>query len=1858
MAKNFKTAILITGDAKGGVRAVKATQAQIESLDKSVNKSSKSMAIQRKAVKVSQNAINGYGREVKAALGIISGAALAREALKLADASKQMEARLRLATDSQLEFAKAQQAIVDISRNTFTSLETNTTLYARMAIATKDLNIEQETLFKAAESLQNSFRVYGTTTEEAASATLQLTQALAKGKLDGDEFRSVMENAPLVMQALQKELKITKAELFEFSKDGKLQVQDLVNALANSSEEFARRSADVPATLAESFVIVKNELLLFIGDADKATGATDKLSKVILLLAENIGTVLTVITGGVALKLLGPVIGSIGVAALTTTKAIGLFGVGLVTTNARAAVLEKTLLGLRGGMALLGGPAGVAVLAAFGAFKGVQALIEANNEKIQEMAELTGDVAVAMGTLNAEFDKGFDAENSEAFIKSLETLNNELDVVAQKLRVIALEKAAALSAGSKNDAISQGFELATNFVGGNGFSFNEEVANENKREAIKLAKLQADANKFLTDTFGELYQAAKVQSDLEKQTSTDNTKAVNDYLESAQKQLDKLQEQNEAYGKTTAQIALLQAEKAKLATNDTAELERIDKLAKAIAKEAGEYDALVKAQKDQLKQEKIYQKAIERSIKLFEERQSQLESIIQSTETQNETITRVYEEQISLIDQELALMVLSVDRIDELQQAKDRLTAEYKKQQEAALNEIDTIEELIAAYDEEIDFINASEEVRLRTIAARELESLGIKATTENIDELIRKKRELAALEDEEADRERRRGQTSDIISGGIQGLFTGGTDGFISSLDGVFDSALAGFSDAFSTAFTSGAGVGGSFSAGFAAIPVAGWIAAGIALSDGFFQDGWRLGDSDFGRFDDFNGVGDELALTLAVHDLVASTSEMLGISERWNNILDAGGSILTRLFGTKAPEIESSGFRIGTGGGGLNGELFANILAEGGVFRSDQRSTQTAELSDEVNDTFNSIIEAVQDNLHTLSDTFGTEMGEVVEGAFEQLYDKEGELIKEFSTFMGVVYEESIQEFAARLNSESVIAYLDTLIEQIVGSLPPVDDGLGGVDGGGDISPILDRKDPKTAALIGQVTLAAQAYRTTAESLVEFTQFAVTAVNAMVNDSAIFDTFAENLAITEDLANAGESLNDTWVRLIVQNELLSSAADLMGVSLDLTADQLTRLADDAAQAAGGLENFSNLWLNFFDNFYSPEELLQNGLAEQSQLLGRQASDLGLDSNITPEQFREQFEAALPTLSADEIAAWLELGAAITRVNDLVDQQVTIYQAQLDALNEYAAATQDIEQQIAAFEGTSFANTVASINQAEQERIATLNDLAIAAGLAAAKEEDLARSHRLTALQMEAAIAGLRSQVQGLVDELYAGDLDAQIAELEAAQSGGIGGAISSVGEAATNMFEQWERAIQKLRDYSQSLLIDNRFSPLEATERLEEAQAQFYAAVAAANGGDLNAANSLPELADAVLALNQSVNTSGSDYNDIFYAIQAALGGVDIPTGLSTGGTGGTSGTYTLNPSSQLQALYEERQARDDAALAQNRLELALQLQTHIAELSQAINQPVLQLLTELGVDVSDFLIDLGIITENATAETVLQLAAVATTFGIEVTELADSVGLSLGSLADAQSLLNDGLEAQINSLPAGIQGRLNTGLRAIENAADGTQRDAALGNMEGYINTLPADIQNALAPYFEGVDPTSPEERLVSVAIEQRNLLQSINIALGNYATVVGGPTVGTLPPVGPGSSGLPLFELSPVTDALGTTNTTLGAQNGILVSIRDGLGGPGGNGPTPLTPPQGTNTEEKQLEAIKSITDELKSVKSELTSLKSLTRRKMDESTDQQERIAENTGATKSNTDRIEKTPLFQGRTNRQGVAYGR
>lgn len=128
--------------------------------------------------------------------------ASAKVAIDIIDTTTLTNSRLSMINDGSQTDQQLQNKIMQSSNNSRSTYATTASNVAKLGLLAGDNFSSNDELIRFSELLNKSFKVGGASVQEQEAGTYQLTQAMAAGKLQGDEFRSIMENAPLVAQAI------------------------------------------------------------------------------------------------------------------------------------------------------------------------------------------------------------------------------------------------------------------------------------------------------------------------------------------------------------------------------------------------------------------------------------------------------------------------------------------------------------------------------------------------------------------------------------------------------------------------------------------------------------------------------------------------------------------------------------------------------------------------------------------------------------------------------------------------------------------------------------------------------------------------------------------------------------------------------------------------------------------------------------------------------------------------------------------------------------------------------------------------------------------------------------------------------------------------------------------------------------------------------------------------------------------------------------------------------------------------------------------------------------------------------------------------------------------------------------------------------------------------------------------------------------------------------------------------------------------------------------------------------------------------------------------------------------------------
>ncbi len=245
MSRNAETATRAIGGVSPALRSIGDSAGSVDTATNALNRFSSSA---RNAV----NIISGIG--IGTMLGNIATqaveklSALPSRLVGIAGQYAGIQARLKLLVGDQARVAEMNEAIYQSALRSRGSFEQMADAVTKIGMTAKEAFPDAKQVVPFVEGIQKLFAIGGTGAQQQGDAMLQLTQALGSGKLQGDEFRSIAEAAPLIEQMVAKYMGVTQGALKDLSSKGEITADILKNAILSNLDEINKQFATMPMT--------------------------------------------------------------------------------------------------------------------------------------------------------------------------------------------------------------------------------------------------------------------------------------------------------------------------------------------------------------------------------------------------------------------------------------------------------------------------------------------------------------------------------------------------------------------------------------------------------------------------------------------------------------------------------------------------------------------------------------------------------------------------------------------------------------------------------------------------------------------------------------------------------------------------------------------------------------------------------------------------------------------------------------------------------------------------------------------------------------------------------------------------------------------------------------------------------------------------------------------------------------------------------------------------------------------------------------------------------------------------------------------------------------------------------------------------------------------------------------------------------------------------------------------------------------------------------------------------------------------------------------------------------------------------
>lgn len=423
-------------------QANSVAQKRLTAIEAQALKSQKNL--ERIMARAGQGMVNSLSNSLKGLAPTLAAAFSTQQVIQYADAYTSLQNRLKATGLEGEALKRVEDGLYAAANRNGVAVEATAQLYQRASMARQNLGASEQQLMQIVSGTSAALKLQGTSAGEASGALLQLGQLLGGNMVQSQEYNSLIDGLPTVLEAVAKGSDRWGGSINKLSADvkaGKVTSQEFFQAALKGFADIEARAAGSTTTVGASLQTLNNQLGRFVGQTDSSLSATARMAQGIEWLASNLDTV-TQLVG-----VLAAIMGTRYVLAMTAGSGATIAGAvsnvryqaTLLAMEARqTGVTRATVLStaaMRGfSAAIAANPVGAAIVAVAALTAGLVGLnhwLNENSKSTRSQKAVTDDLSNA----TAAYEKAvYAAANAtgEAKEKALEEV--------QALRILQVEK--------------------------------------------------------------------------------------------------------------------------------------------------------------------------------------------------------------------------------------------------------------------------------------------------------------------------------------------------------------------------------------------------------------------------------------------------------------------------------------------------------------------------------------------------------------------------------------------------------------------------------------------------------------------------------------------------------------------------------------------------------------------------------------------------------------------------------------------------------------------------------------------------------------------------------------------------------------------------------------------------------------------------------------------------------------------------------------------------------------------------------------------------------------------------------------------------------------------------------------------------------------------------------------------------------------------------------------------------------------------------------------------------------------------------------------------------------------------------
>ena len=393
------------------------------------------------------------------AIATMAAAFATSQIIKAADAYSMMNARVSRFTDSAESATSVMRSLTNYANAAGAEVGSAVAVFTSLSGALQDVGTSQSDILRLTETLNKLGVIGGSSADEVSNALRQFAQSMAGGVVRAEEFNSIIENTPEIARAIGAGMELSMGQLRTAMLNGQLTSEAVLNSLMSQTETVDAQFAKMPRTVSAAMQTMENEFAGFVGVLNNSTGATstlaggiDALSGALVTAKDHTNEIITVaealaavyaarLVGGVAsssaaMKLFNGIMALTSATTATAIVRTDSLGMAYTTVAAKATASAVALRAANSVMGALGGPAGVAMLAATAIYYFYQRSQEATQQAL-EFASSVDTTTQALRSMTPVAAAAANAKLSLALQEQEESaadLRDELQALEDKYR--------------------------------------------------------------------------------------------------------------------------------------------------------------------------------------------------------------------------------------------------------------------------------------------------------------------------------------------------------------------------------------------------------------------------------------------------------------------------------------------------------------------------------------------------------------------------------------------------------------------------------------------------------------------------------------------------------------------------------------------------------------------------------------------------------------------------------------------------------------------------------------------------------------------------------------------------------------------------------------------------------------------------------------------------------------------------------------------------------------------------------------------------------------------------------------------------------------------------------------------------------------------------------------------------------------------------------------------------------------------------------------------------------------------------------------------------------------------------------